>query len=329
MAPSGMTVAVLEPGYRDYEIERSILAEADAELVPVPPERDTAASLSELDPVAILVREREVSAAHLAAAGKLKAIVRYGVGVDNIDLEAARRRRIYVANVPDYGADEVSDHALALYLAVARRIVSRDRQVREGQWNLGQAEPIHPARGATLGIVGFGRIARRALEKFRVLGFARVLVADPGLTAEEAAGHGVDLADLDRLCEEADAITLHLPLTAANRNLIDGRRLGLMKSNCVLINTARGGLIDEEALAAALRAGRLFGAGLDVFANEPPNSGDPLFACSNLVVTDHMAWYSESSVAELQRKAAEEVQRVLRGEPPRAWVNAWSGTAAS
>lgn len=329
MTSGRTTVAVLEPGYRDYEIERAILSAVGAELVPVGPEEDTAASLAALDPVAVLVRERQIAAGHLAAAGALKAIVRYGVGVDNIDLEAARQRRIYVANVPDYGADEVSDHALALYLAVARRIVTRDRQVRAGQWNIGQAEPVHPAQGATLGIVGFGRIARRALEKFRPLGFARVLVADPGLTSEAAAEYAVERCDLDRLCAEADAVTLHVPLTPANRNLIDARRLALMKPGCVLINTARGGLVDEGALAAALRGGRLFGAGLDVFASEPPDTADPLFACPNLVATDHMAWYSESSVAELQRKAADEVRRVLSGEPPRNWVNAWTGARAS
>ncbi len=329
MASRPATVAVLEPGYRDYDTERAVLSEIGAEVVPIARDQDAAASLVALDPVAILVRERPVTDKVMSAAPNLKAVVRYGVGVDNIDLDAARRQRIFVANVPDYGVEEVSDHALALYLAVVRRIVSRDRQVRRGLWDLGQAEPIHGARGRTLGIVGFGRIGHRVLVKFRPLGFARVLVADPQVTAETGTEHEVEPADVETICRESDVITLHVPLTPATRNLIDTRRIGLMKPTCVVINTARGGLIDETALADALRTGRIFGAGVDVFAAEPPGPDHPLLDCPNAVVTDHMGWYSEAAVTELQTKAAEEVRRVLRGEQPRNWANPWPKAAAS
>lgn len=329
MAANKPMVVVLEPGYRDYETERSILSTVGAEVASVPVDQDAEAAMEALDPAVILVRDRPVPAAVIAAAPNLRAVIRYGVGVDNVDLDAASARRIFVANLPDYGAEEVSDHAFALYLAVSRRIVSRDRQVRQGQWDIGQAEPVYSARGRTLGLVGFGRIARRVLEKFRALGFAEAVVADPFLDARTAAQHGVEVVELDALCRQSDAISLHVPLTESTRNLIDARRIGLMKPTAVLINTARGGLIDESALAEALHDGRIFGAGLDVFAAEPLPPDSPLLDCPNLVVTDHMAWYSESSVEELQRKAAEEAVRVLRGELPHNWVNPWSEAAAS
>jgi D-3-phosphoglycerate dehydrogenase len=329
MALMHRTVVILEPGYGDYETERAILSQVGAEIVPIAQNRDVSAYLAALDPVAILVRERPVTAEDMGAAKNLKAIVRYGVGVDNIDLEAASERHVVVANVPDYGVEEVSDHALALYLAVARRLVTRDRQVRQGGWNLDQSQPVHRTRDQCLGIIGFGRIARRVLAKFRPLGFARILVADPELTDEAVTTHQIEPADLDLLCREADAITLHVPLTPATKNLIDRRRIALMKPTCVIINTARGGLVDEMALADALRAGRLFGAGLDVFATEPPAADHPLFNCSNVVVTDHMAWYSVTAATELQAKAAEEVRRVLSDERPNNWVNPWPGASAS
>lgn len=323
-APPGGVAAVLEPGYPDYATEGRILAPLGVAVRPVAEAEDAAAALAALDPVAILVRERPLDAALLAACPSLKVAVRYGVGVDNVDLEAARRRRIPVANVPDYGAEhEVSDHAVALYLAVARRLLERDAAVRRGAWDGGQAAPIPGRRGGTLGLVGFGRIGRRAAEKFRALGFARILVFDPALDAAAARAAGVEAAGLDALCAAADLVSLHAPLTDETRHLIDARRLALMKPSAILVNVARGGLVDETALAEALAAGRLFGAGLDVYEVEPLPADSPLRRAGNLVLSDHAAWYSEASVAELQRQAAEEVARVLSGGRPLSWVNPW------
>lgn len=317
-------VAVLEPGYADYASERDALAFCAARVVPVGAGEDALARVTALSPQALLVRERQVDERLLAACPQLKVVVRYGVGVDNIDLDGARRRKVAVANVPDYGAEqEVSDHAVALYLAVARRVVSRDRQVRQGQWGIGQREIVHGHRRATLGVIGYGRIARQTVARFRALGFARVLACDPHLPPGQAGDEGVVGCDADTVCAEADVVTLHAPLNAGSRHILDARRIALMKPSAIVVNVSRGGLIDEPALAAALREGRVFGAGLDVFEHEPPAPDHPLLHTPNTVLSDHTAWYSEASVAALQRLAAEEVARVFRGERPRNWLNPW------
>ncbi len=317
-------VCVAEPGYADYRRERAVLAPLDARVEAIAAEQDLPRLLATHRPAALLVRERQIDAAVLAAAPDLKAVVRYGVGVDNVDLETAREKRIYVANVPDYGAEhEVSELAVALYLAVSRRVIQRDSSVRAGRWGVGQAEPIPGRRSATLGLIGFGKIARAAVGKFRALGFKRILVSDPALKAAGAAALDVERAELDQLCSEADVISLHAPLVPATRHILDRRRLALMKPEAIVINVARGGLIDETALVEALASGRLYGAGLDVFEEEPLAAENPLLKASNIVLSDHAAWYSETAVDVLQRKAAEEVLRVLSGKPPLNWVNPW------
>ncbi len=318
------TIAILEPGYASYEVEAEVLSDHGVRIAPVSSEVETVPALKELSPVAILVRERAVTADAIAACPDLRVIVRYGVGVDNVDLEAARARRIHVANVPDYGAEiEVSEHALALYLAVQRRIPSRDREVREGKWGIGQAAMIPNRENAVLGLIGCGRIGMQTALKFRAFGFSRVLVFDPYLSPQDAAGAGVELTDLVTLCAAADVVSLHAPLTEQTRHLLDKPHIALMKPTSIVINVSRGGLVDEAALARALREGRLFGAGIDVFEQEPVRADNPLLSAPNTLLSDHAAWYSERSVAVLQRKAASEVARVLDGQLPKAWVNPW------
>ena len=173
--------------------------------------------------------------------------------------------------------------------------------------------------GRVLGLVGYGRIARALERKMRGLGVARVLVYDPLVQA--GALSGVESVDLNSLCQESDFISLHAPLTRDTSRIIDSARIALMKPTAILVNTARGGLIDETALVEALRSKRIFGAGIDVFQHEPPSRDHPLFALDNVVLSDHTAWYSEESVAELQTKAAQEIARVFRGESPEHWVN--------
>lgn len=314
-------MVILDAHYPHYEAEREILAPFGAELVHVETGGDPARVVAAVrDADAVMVRETPLPAQAVQAMSRCRVIVRYGVGVDHIDLAAARERRIFVANVPDYGSEEVADHALALLLAVARRVVQRDRDVRRGEWGIGPRQPIYSFRGRTLGIIGYGRIGRAFHRKAAPLGFARTLVCDPVLAE---APPGVELVGLDTLCREADVISLHTPLTQATRGLFDATRIALMKANAILVNTARGGLVDEQALVAALREGRIFGAGIDVYASEPPAPDHPLFGLDNVVVTDHTAWYSEEALADLQTKAAQEVARVFSGERPRSWVNRW------
>lgn len=318
-------VAVLEPGYADYATERAILEPLGASIVPIGSDEDARAAFQSLDPVAALVRERALPQDVIAAAPSLRLIVRYGTGVDNIDVAAATARKVAVANVPDYGSEhEVSDQALALYLAVQRRIVSRDRQVRSGIWDVGQDEPVPGHLGATLGLIGFGRIGARAAHKFSVFGFDKTLVVDPFADPDALAKRGITLCDLPTLCMEADVISLHTPLSDETHHMIAAPQIALMKPTTILINVSRGGLIDEAALSDALNEGRLYGAGLDVLEDEPPDEETPLLHTPNTVLSDHNGWYSERSVAVLQTKAAEEAARVIGGQAPQNWVNPWT-----
>jgi D-3-phosphoglycerate dehydrogenase len=315
-----MRVVALDDGYEAYDQEIALLAQQGAQFDLRPCRGDAvAAARAVVDADVVLVRESPVSASVVAAMQRCRAIIRYGIGVDNIDQAAARERRIMVANVPDYGTDEVSSQAVALALAVARRIRLHDGEVRAGRWSTGVLQPMYRWRGRTLGLVGYGRIARMTHEKLAAFGFARVLVNDP--RAELPAG--VEAASVDEICREADLISLHAPLNDATRHLIDARRLALMRTTAILVNTARGGLIHLDALTDALRERRILGAGLDVFEPEPPDPAHPLFGLDNVVVTNHIGWYSQESMRDLQRKAAEEAVRVLRGELPLHWLNRW------
>lgn len=318
------TVAILEPGYADYRAERAVLSGHGIEVVAIGKDDDAVTSLKALDPVAVMVRERAVTATEIDSCENLRIIVRYGVGVDNVDTDYAAGRRIYVANVPDYGAEiEVSEHAVALYLAVQRRIVTRDAEVRSGTWGVGQAAHIPSREGAVLGLIGCGRIGLAAAKKFRVLGFDRVLAYDPYLDPKTAAAEALEAAPLDDICSEADVISLHAPLTAETHHILNAGNIARMKPTTIVVNVSRGGLVDEAALAAALAEGRIFGAGVDVFEREPVRQDNPLLHVPGTVLSDHTAWYSERAVGVLQRSAASEIARVIEGSPPRNWVNRW------
>lgn len=312
-------VVAIDGGYSSYDQEEALFGAVGAcfELRPCGASVERAIeSVRGAD--IVLVRESPVSRAVIETMDRCKGIVRYGIGVDNIDLPFARERGIVVANVPDYGIEEVSTHTVALLLAVVRQLVVRDRNVRSGQWTATRAQPMYRLRDRTLGLVGYGRIARQTHEKLAGFGFGRVLVNDPSCEAPP----GAELAELDRLCAESDVISLHAPLTPKTRHLIDARRIALMRPTAILVNTARGGLVDLEALQVALAERRLLGAGLDVFEREPLDPAHPLASLDNVVVSDHIGWYSEEAMRELQRKAAEEVVRILSGERPKHWLNA-------
>lgn len=312
---------IIDDGYDHYEVERSILAGVGAELALTPCRGNAEAVVDAIsDADAVMVRESPITAEAIARAGRLRGIVRYGIGVDNIDRAEATKRKIFVANVPDYGTEDVSDHAMALLLAVARRIVTRDVYVRQGGWFSGSREKIHRLSGKTLGLIGYGRIARAFERKMRGFGIARVLVFDPRAQLPANA----EVASVDEICRDADYISLHAPLNADTKHVIDARRLAMCKPTAIIINTARGPLIDETALIAALKSGQIMGAGLDVFEQEPPLAENQLLRLSNVVLSDHAGWYSEESVVDLQRKAAEEVARILSGQPPVNWLNRWS-----
>ncbi len=310
-------VVALDDGYAAYDQEQAILEAVGARFELRPCRQNEARTLEAVrEADVVLVRESPVTRACIEAMTRCQAIIRYGIGVDNIDQTAASERGIKVVNVPDYGTDEVSSHAVALALAVSRRLWLHDREVRQGRWSTGVLQPMFRLRGRTLGLVGFGRIARMTMEKLAGFGFARVLVYDPSASLPP----GVEGVDLDTLCAESDVISLHAPLTPQTHHLIDKRRLALMRPTAILVNTARGGLVSSDDLFDALQARQILGAGLDVFEQEPPGI-HKLFTLDNVVVTNHMGWYSEEAMRDLQRKTAEEAARVLAGAEPLSWLN--------
>lgn len=321
------TVLVTDYEYDDLHVEEETLHAALGDGVRLVgaqcrDERQLARVAREAD--ALLNQYCPVGAAAIAALDRCRVISRYGVGFDTVDVAAATRRGICVTHVPDYCVDEVSDHALALLLAWARRVVALDGHVRRGAWDYKLGRPIHRLRTCTLGLLGFGRMARAVGAKAQALGL-RLLAHDPLLPAEAIRAGGAEPVPLDELARRSDFLSVHVPLTAATRGLVDGRLLGLMKPTALLVNTSRGAVVDEQALVAALRAGRPAGAALDVLACEPAPSGHPLLSLPNVIVTPHVAWYSEESELELRRKAVANVIAVLSGQRPPHLVNpeAW------
>ncbi len=254
---------------------------------------------------------------------KCKVIVRVGVGYDSVDVEAARERGIPVCNVPDYCTDEVADHTLALTLALARALPLLDRSLRVQTWKPVLPYPIHSSENLTFGVVGFGRIGRAAVQRARVFEY-RLAACDPYAAPEVFAEEGVARMDIDTITACADILSLHAPLTPETDRLFDAARLSKMKTGAILINTARGQLVDNHALAEALAGGRLAAAGIDVFEEEPLPPDHPLLACPTALLTPHYAWHSAESERRLHRRSAEEVARALRGRPLHCSVSAFS-----
>jgi D-3-phosphoglycerate dehydrogenase len=250
----------------------------------------------------------------------LQVVGRYGIGVDNIAVDEATRLGIPVTNVPGYCAHEVAEHVLALILAHERGLCRYDRGVREGDWTLTQGLPMRRVAGRTLGIVGFGRIGQTLARKAGALEL-RLLVHDPTAPAAELAARGADAVSLDDLAAQSDYVSIHVPLTARTRSLIGPDFLRRMKPEGFLVNAARGGIVDQEALLEALHDGWIAGAGVDVFEPEQLARDHPLLAERALIATPHVAFYSEESLLELEVKAAENVAAVLDGRRPEHVVN--------
>jgi D-3-phosphoglycerate dehydrogenase len=248
----------------------------------------------------------------LASVPRCRIVARYGIGVDNVDLAAAQRRGVVVTNVPDYSVEEVAVHTLGLLLSLVRRLPDAARLAAGGGWGLDGLRPIRRMTGLRVGLVGYGRIARLLASYLAAIG-CQIVVHDPFVTPADGIPPLVTLAEL---LAECDAVSLHAPLTPATRGLIGAAELAAMKPDAVLVNTARGPLVDVDALIAGLRAGEIRAAALDVLDAEPPPPGRIPGDLPNLLVTPHMAYYSEESIAESQRKAASQVIKVLTGGEP-------------
>lgn len=313
-------VAVTDYVFPSLEPEQRVLAPLGVELRPGQCRSEEEIIELTQGADALLNCYAKMTARVIEKLNRCKIIARYGIGVDNVDLGAATRAGILVTNVPDYCVDEVSDHALSLMLALARQIVLAGGAVREGRWDVVAHAGIRRLRGQTLGLLGFGKIARALAAKAKPLGM-RLLIYDPYVHSEVISGYGAETVDFELLLAESDVISIHVPLSPQTRGLIGERELACMKPTAFLINTSRGGIVDEQTLAEALKAGRIGGAALDVLSVEPPPLDHPLRKLPNVILTPHLAFYSRESVIELQTKAAEEVARTLKGEPPRSPVN--------
>lgn len=265
----------------------------------------------------LIVQFAQVTADAIARLAPGSLIVRYGIGLDNIDLAAAKAHGVKVAYVPDYATGEVADHTTALILTMLRCVVPLDQSVRDGKWDaVGVAGALRAFPETTVGFVGFGRIGQEVLARLKPFGF-KAIIADPFADPEMLARLGVEAVDLDTLFDRADVITLHCPLTPETRHVVNAARLARKPERAALVNTARGGLIDPDALADALGAGQLRAAALDVFEIEPLPHDSVLRNCPNLTLTPHAAWYSTSAIERLQSLAADEVRRHLTGQPMR------------
>lgn len=272
-------------------------------------------ALADVD--ALIVRNQtQVNSELLAAAPNLKVVGRLGVGLDNLDLPALRARNVTVVTGGTANAISVAEYAMGAFLAMARRLVPADASTKAGGWDRAAFTGFE-LYGKTLALVGLGDIGARVARRGAAFGM-RVVAYDPLITAAHfnAAEHGVALLPLDEVLRQADFISLHVPLLPSTANLINAERLATMKPGAYLVNTSRGGIVDEAALAAALRAGKLAGAALDVRVNEPPGANDPLAGAPNLLLTPHVAGITDEAQDRISMAVAEDVLRVLRGERP-------------
>ena len=246
---------------------------------------------------------------------KLKCIVRYGVGVDHIDIEAAAGFGVKVCNVPDYGVQEVASHAAAMMFALCRKLIPMNTSVKGGEWKYELSIPVCRFSDMTIGVIGIGRIGKEFAHIVNNLG-ARIVAVDPLYNegSSRRVPDGVEMLEMDELLRIADVVSIHAPLDD-NKNLIGEAELKKMKESAVLINVSRGGIINEEALERALREKWIAGAACDVLVKEPPGTAHPLFAFDNFICTPHMAWYSQQASNDLKRKVAEEIVRFLKQEP--------------
>ncbi len=295
---------------------------AMAALARLDPEIRIAKSTSEADILdvardadGVLVTYAKLPGPLLRQFRRCKVIGRFGLGVDNIDIQTAAALNITVTYVPDYCQQEVSDHAMALVLALARKVIMSNDLVQHGRWEMPAVVPLRRLEGQVLALVGLGNIPRRVAPKAKAFGF-QVVAHDPYVPAAIARELGVELVTFERLLEIADYVSVHAPLTPETRGLFNAEAFRRMKKGAYIVNTARGPLIDETALIAALDAGHLGGAALDVLGTEPPSNNSPLLGRANVILTPHTGFYSIESLEELQTKCASDVARVLSGNKP-------------
>jgi D-3-phosphoglycerate dehydrogenase len=309
--------AVTDHVFPSLDLQRRILEDAGFRLDEIHPvcktEDDVIQRCSAAD--VLLVQWAPITRRVLEALPNVKCLVRYGIGVDNIDLKAAKDLGRTVANVPNYCFEEVSNHAIAMILSLGRRIPHDHQQIVRGGWGIKQFLPIPAFSDLTLGLLGFGSIARRVADKAKQFGL-RVIASDPFAKDSEFQQRNVERVDFETFLKTADIVSLHCPLVPETRHIIRRETIDLLKPGSIIINTSRGGLINEDDLARALNDGKIVGAGLDVFEREPLNPDNPLRKLSNVILTSHAASVSESARRQLQTLAAENARDFLMHKRP-------------
>jgi D-3-phosphoglycerate dehydrogenase / 2-oxoglutarate reductase len=317
---SAFSAVLIEHGYSSVQHERAIIEAAGGKFIDCDglPLEQTLAHCAAAE--AIMLRRLQVTRALIQGFRRCKILLRYGVGVDNIDVAAATDAGIIVGHVPIYCQDEVSAHAIALLLACVRRIVPTHNKMQEGGWELHRTDPVYRLAGKTIGLVGLGTLGQAVAKKLNGWN-VRLIASDPYIESETAAKLDVSIVPLETLLAESDIVSLHIPLLPETTHLINAATLSRMKHGAILVNTSRGPVVSGADLLQALDSGLLSCAALDVFEEEPLAADSALRQHPRLILTDHMAWYSEESQIELQTRAAEEVVRCCRGGLPEAIAN--------
>ncbi len=315
-----MRIVITECDHDSFDVEHLVADPAGADLV-LTQSRSAEELIANAEGAdAILVQYAQITAEVMDALPLLRVVGRYGVGVDSVDVAAATQRGIAVCNVPDYGTESVSDHAIALTLAVARGIPRLDRGVRQGSFDLPAVRPLYQVRGRVFGVIGLGLIGTATARKAQGLGY-EVIGHDNAADPRKQTYHGVRSVGLDELLERSQVVSLHTPLDDGTRAMIGTAQLARMRSDAILVNTSRGGVVDTDALVDALGSGRLRGAGIDVHEAEPLAADHPLTSFDSVVLTPHLAWYTEESYAELKRRTIANVVAVCQDRAPRNIVN--------
>ena len=320
-----MKIVVTDHTFPDLATEEAVATAAGATLVGAQTKDPARLAAAVADADAVITQFAPVNADVIRAMQRARAIVRYGIGVDNVDLAAARSHGIPVCNIPDYCIDEVADHTLAFILALTRQVPSQSRLVHDGEWKLA-APPaaFRTLAGMTCGVVGFGRIGRGVVRRLVAFG-GRVLVSDPVASADAISAAGAQAVPLPRLLAESDLVTLHCPSLPSTKGMINASTLATAKPGLLLVNLSRGDLVDPDALVAALDSGRVGGAALDVFAPEPIPAGHPILGRSNVILAPHIASVSAAAVHRLRTTAAELAVAALAGGPLPSIVNGLAG----
>ena len=311
------TVLITDHVFPSVKLERNVLEAAGFTLEEVKPpcktEDEVIQRCSAAD--ALIVQWAPITRRVLDSLPRVRGVVRYGIGVDNIDVKGAKELGRMVSNVPNYCQEEVSDHTLAMIISLGRRIPQDHNHIVHGGWGIGPFLPIPAFSDLTLGLIGFGSIAKKVSEKAKPFRFKQIAY-DPVTKDESFSQAGVEKVELDALLERADVISLHCPLLATTHHIINAASIAKMKPDVLLINTARGPLVDETDLVSALKTGKILGAGLDVFEKEPLPSDSPLRSLFNVILTSHAASVSLRAVDQLQTKAAEAARDILLGKRP-------------